>query len=106
MAQVLQLRRRSAAINADELDAGCRLSMATIGWKVSRMIRWPRWAHEMAKDGDLLMIALTNTPPCPERRMWQIIRRRACLMREWDSLGEELFDLTEALNAKSPPPPK
>lgn len=64
-------------------------------------MRWPRWAHEMAKDGDLLMIALTNTLPCSERRMRQIIRRRARLMHEWDLLGEELFDLTEAVILKS-----
>lgn len=60
------------------------------------MIRWPRWAHEMAKEGDLLMVALTNTPPDPDRRIAQIIRHRRMLMRQWDALGDELFSLTES----------
>lgn len=52
-------------------------------------MRWPKLFIEMAKDGDLLMQAITGVPQCPERRKEQIRRRIWIIDRERDALQRE-----------------
>lgn len=56
-------------------------------------MRWPKWCVEMAKRGDLLMIALTGVQADPEYRIREIFHRLAALRAEEDALTDELFAL-------------